>query len=64
MKRRTFEDLILALDELTPENARDNVVLIREGLRDLGRRFLVVEAMSGSDHRPPRKSAITKEQRS
>jgi hypothetical protein len=63
MPRRTFEDLLRALDEIRPDNVSEHWPLIRDGIRDLGRRFIPLEAMAGGNHRPPRKNA-TKDQRS
>ena len=58
MPRRTFEDLLRALDEIRPDNVSEHWPLIRDGIRDLGRRFIPWEATAGgANHRPPRRNA-------
>jgi hypothetical protein len=58
MPRRTFEDLLRALDEIRPDNVSEHWPLIRDGIRDLGRRFIPLEATAGgANHRPPRRNA-------
>jgi hypothetical protein len=64
MPRRNLEDLLLALDSIRTDNVAEHVPLIRDGMNDLIRRFLALEATGiGNNHRPPRRSA-TKEQKS
>jgi hypothetical protein len=56
--RRSFDDLLKAIDGLTMENMKDNLPLIRDAVRDLGRRLCVVEGMlfvgNHDDHMPLR----------
>jgi hypothetical protein len=59
--RRNFEDLLLSLDDIKPDNVAEHLPLIRDGIRDLGRRLIVLEIMGGANH-PLRKT--TKEQKS
>jgi hypothetical protein len=63
IQRRTFEDLVKALDEITAENLPDHVLLIRDGLRDLYLRLRHLEVgVAASNHKVPRRNP-TKEQK-
>ena len=62
--RRNVEDLLLALDSIRPDTVAEHAPLIRDGLNDLIRRFLALEATGISNsHRPLRRNA-TKDQKS
>jgi hypothetical protein len=64
MPRRSLEDLLRSLDEIRPDNVSEHWPLIRDGIRDLGRRFLLLEVMgTNNNHRPPRQN-VSKEQKS
>ena len=63
-RRRNLEDLLLALDSIRPDNVTEHAPLIRDGMNDLIRRFLALEATGISgNHRSPRRNA-TKDQKS